>query len=90
MRAVERRTASTAPIAVGDRTITLRSCTTTVRVPVGRTTIVMVHARPDHVEALDGDGRRTTRRVHDWVFTIRMLAAAAVAGAVMARRRRQR
>lgn len=90
MRAVECRTASTASIAVGDRTITMRSCTTTVRVPVGGTTIVMVHARPDHVEVLDGDGRRTTRRVHDWVFTIRILAAASVAIAVMTRRRRPR
>jgi hypothetical protein len=89
---VERRGSSTAPIVVNGRTITLRARTWVVPLSFGDMHMWYVHARPDHVEVLEPDGRHRTLRVHDFTFTTRVavIAGSAVAIAAARFRRRQR
>ena len=88
---LQRSASSTAPIVVNGRTITMRAHSWTVPVRLGNAQLWFVHARPDHVEILEADGRHHTVRVHDVTFTTRLaIAAASVVGVAAARRRRQR
>jgi hypothetical protein len=63
---------STAPIVVSGRTITMRARTWTVPVHLGDVHLWFVHARPDHVEVLEPDGRHRTLRVHDVTYATRL------------------
>jgi hypothetical protein len=87
---VQRRGSSTAPIVVNGRTITLRARTWTVPLSFGDTQMWFVHARPDHVEVLEADGRHRTLRVHDVTYTTRLAVLAGSALAIAAARARRR
>jgi hypothetical protein len=88
---VQRSATSTAPIVVHGRTVTLRARTYTVPVRLGDVQLWWVHARPDHVEVLEPDGRHHTMRVRDVTFAARLaIGVASFAGVVAARRRRAR
>jgi hypothetical protein len=91
---VQRRGSSTAPIVVNGRTITLRARTWTVPLRFGDVQMWFVHARPDHVEVLEPDGRHRTLRVHDLTYTTRLAVFAgwvlAIAAARVRRGRHER
>jgi hypothetical protein len=87
---VHRRGSSTAPIVVNGRTITLRARTWTVPLTFGDLQVWFVHARPDHVEVLEPDGRHRTLRVRDVTYTTRVAVLAGWALAIVAARVRRR
>jgi len=89
---LQRHGSSTAPIVVGGRTVTLRSHTSTLPVHIGGLRLWWVHARPDHVEVLEPDGRHHTLRVHDVTYTTRVavMIGSLACAALLRRRRRSR
>jgi hypothetical protein len=88
---LQRTGSSTAPIVVNGRTITLRARTWSVPVRFGDVQLCFVHARPDHVEVLEPDGRHRTIRVRDYTYGTRVaLVGGSVACVLAARMRRKR
>jgi hypothetical protein len=87
---LQRNGSSTRPIVVGGRTITMRARTWAVPLRVGDMHLWFVHARPDHVEVLEPDGRHRTMRVHDVTYATRLAVTIGSVACVIAARLRRR
>jgi hypothetical protein len=87
---VHRNGSSTGPIVVGGRTITMRARTWAVPLDLGDLHFWFVHARPDHVEVLEPDGRHRTLRVHDVTYATRLAVTIGSVACVIATRLRRR
>jgi hypothetical protein len=87
---MQRDGSSTAPIVVGGRTVTMRARTWTLPIRLGDTQLWYVHARPDHIEILEADGRHRTTRVRDLTYTTRLAIIAGSAAWVAATRLKRR
>jgi hypothetical protein len=84
---LRRARSSTAPIVVGGRTVTMHASTWSLSLRVGDTDLLFVHAQPDHVEVLEGDGRHHTVRVHDVTLAARAAISLASMAAIAITRR---
>jgi hypothetical protein len=79
---VQRGETTVGPVAINGRTLTLVARTRAVHIGNDAHGALHVQARPDHVEVLDGDGRREIVRIRN--VETPLLVAIAVGGVACA------
>ncbi|MGQ0826353.1 MAG: hypothetical protein ACT4OX_15200 [Actinomycetota bacterium] len=86
MQLLSRIEATTGPVAVEGRTLTLVSRARALRVGGRHAAVFRVEARPSHVEVLNGDGTRDVVAIRDVQRTVTRAIVLGTAAAVIGAR----